>query len=116
MSEASFLPSNGRSRKGTFAPGNKIGKGNPHAAKVQKLRSGLLKSVSVADLRAVVQRLVEAAKGGDVSAIKLLFDRLLGPPVPLDIEERLKTLEERFSHDAQIAIGKTGTVCRHLAR
>ncbi len=96
MSEASSVAFNGRSPKGRFAPGNKIGKGNPHASKVHKLRSGLLKSVKVADLQGVMKKLVDAAKGGDVSAAKLLFDRLLGPPLPLDIEERLQALEEKL--------------------
>ena len=54
----------------------------------------------MADLRDVVKRLVDAAKGGDVSAAKLLFDRLLGPPLSLDFEERIKALEERLNHDA----------------
>ncbi len=96
MSEASSTASNGRSKNGRFAPGHKLAKGNPHAAKVQKLRSSLLKSVSVADLKDVVKKLVDAAKAGDVSAVKLLFDRLLGPALALDIEERLKALEEKF--------------------
>ena len=94
MSEASSTPSNGRSKNGTFARGHKFAKGNPHAAKVQKLRGGLLKAVSAADLEDMAQKLVKAARNGNVAAAKLLFDRLLGPPVPLDIEERLKTLEE----------------------
>ncbi len=100
MSEATSITSNGRSQKGTFAPGNKLAKGNPHAVKVQKLRNGLLQAVSAADLRRIVKRLVDAAKDGDVAAAKLLFDRLLGPALPLDIEQRLKTLEERLNHDA----------------
>jgi len=99
MCEAPSIESSGRSQKGTFAPGNKFSKGNPQAAKVQKLRSGLLRAVTVEDLRDVVTRLVDAAKGGDVSAAKLLFDRVLGPPQALDIEERLKTLEERLSRE-----------------
>ncbi len=55
---------------------------------------GLLKTVSVADLQEVITGLIKAAKAGDVSAAKLLFDRLLGPALPLDIEEGLKALEE----------------------
>ena len=97
MSEAAPPVVNGRSKNGTFAPGHKFAKGNPHAAKVQKLRGGLLTAVSAADLKRVVKRLIEAATGGDVSAAKLLFDRLLGPPVPLDILERMTALEEQLN-------------------
>jgi len=103
MSEAAPVASKGRSKNGTFARGHKFAKGNPHAAKVQKLRGGLLKAVSAADLQDVVAKLVAEAKAGDVSAAKLLFDRLLGPPVALDIEERLKLLEERLSRDTEQA-------------
>jgi hypothetical protein len=104
MSEASSVAANGRRQNGTFAPGHKFAKGKPHAAKVQKLRSALLNAVKVEDLKAIVTQLVTVAKEGDVSAAKLLFDRLLGPPLPLDIEERLKAVErllqERLSHVA----------------
>ncbi|MGO9115236.1 MAG: hypothetical protein ACLP9L_38985 [Thermoguttaceae bacterium] len=99
MSEALSMEPSGRSEKGTFAPGNKFSKGNPQAGKVQKLRSSLLQAVTVTDLRGVVKRLVDAAKGGDVSAAKLLFDRLLGLALALDIEQRLKTLEERLNDE-----------------
>ncbi len=60
----------------------------------------MLQAVSPADLRGVVRRLVGAARNGEVSAAKLLFDRLLGPPLALDIEERIAALEERSTHDA----------------
>lgn len=100
MCETPSPEANGRSKKGTFAPGNKFSKGNPLAAKVQKLRRSLLQAVSSKDLVDVVNGLVDAAKKGDVSAAKLLFDRLLGPPLALDIEERLKTLEERQRYEA----------------
>ena len=101
MSEASALPvpSTGRRDNGTFTPGHEFSKGKPRSSKVQRLRGGLLKAVSPADLRDVVKRLIEAAKGGDVSAAKLLFDRLLGPPLGLDIEERLAALEEKLGQE-----------------
>ena len=96
MSEASSITSNGRGKNGTFSRGHKFAKGNPHAAKVQKLRGGLLEAVSAADPEDIAKKLVKAARNGNVAAAKLLFDRLLGPPLPLDIEERLKTIEEQL--------------------
>jgi len=95
MPEPSSVAPNGRNPTGTFAPGNTFAKGNPHAAKVNKLRNGLLQGVSVAEIRRVVKRLLDTAKNGDVSATRLLFDRLLGPPLSLDIEERVRALEQR---------------------
>jgi hypothetical protein len=99
MSESPSVASNGRGRNGTFAKGHKFAKGNPHAAKAQKLRNALFQTVSVAKLRRVLNRLIEKAIEGDVSAIKLLLDRLLGRPLAADVEERLQALEERLKHD-----------------
>ena len=88
---------NGRAAKGRFAPGNPGGPGNPHARHVAKLRAAMLKAVKPADLREVVNALLAAAKNGDVAAAKELFARLLGPPVELDLLERLDVLEQKLS-------------------
>jgi hypothetical protein len=94
MSESpSPTGSNGRSGGGRIAPGNKVAKGNPHAKRVARLRSALLKAVSPADLRDVVTALLASAKGGDVPAAKELLQRLLGPPESIDLMERLDGLE-----------------------
>ena len=66
---------------------------------MQKLRSGLLQAVSAANLRRVTKRLVDTATNGDVSAAKLLFDRVLGPIMALDIEARLQALEESWDRE-----------------
>lgn len=88
---------NGRAGRGRFAPGNKLAKGNPHARRVARLRSALLKAVSPADLREVITALLTAAKGGDVSAARELLQRLLGPPESLDLIDRLHTLEQQLA-------------------
>jgi len=36
---------------------------------------------------------IEKAKGGDVAAAKVLLERLLGPPVALDVATRIERLE-----------------------
>ena len=82
-----------RARNGRFLPNNKAAKGNPHAKRVGQLRSVMLRTITVADMRAVVRKLVESAKGGDVAASKLLFDRCLGRPDALDVLLRLDELE-----------------------
>ncbi len=81
---------NGRGAGGRFAPGNKGGPGNPHARRVARLRSTLYKSVKAADLREVIAALLAQAKAGDVPSIKELLQRLLGPPVELDVRITLK--------------------------
>ncbi|MFC1757220.1 hypothetical protein ACFL2H_00425 [Planctomycetota bacterium] len=72
--------SNGRDASGRFATGNAGGPGNPHAKKVARLRSRMLNHVADDDFDAVVSKLIEMAKAGDLSAIKELLDRLLGRP------------------------------------
>jgi hypothetical protein len=47
----------------------------------------LLECVSDEDFRAVIAKLVELAKGGDLSAIKELFDRVIGPSHPIHDRE-----------------------------
>lgn len=84
---------NGRNSNGRFSPGNSGGPGNPHAKKVGQLRSALIDAVSPADIAAIVGKLVERAKSGDVRAIREVLDRTLGKPVEADLIERLEHLE-----------------------
>ena len=70
--------SSGRQPDGKFAKGNRAGQGNPHAKRAQQLRSAVLAAVKPSEIKAVVLKLVELAKGGDTVAAKLLFDRVLG--------------------------------------
>ena len=88
---------NGRGEGGKFGPGNRYAKGNPFAKRVAKLRSALFKAVSPEDLTEVVKVLVTSAKAGDVPAIRELLQRLLGPPVELDLIERMEALEKQLA-------------------
>ena len=88
---------NGRDERGRFAPGNVGGPGNPHAKQVGKLRSAMLAAVSDKEMKAVVKKLVELAKGGNVPAAREVLDRCLGRPVEADLLERLEQLEELLS-------------------
>ena len=88
---------NGRDERGRFAPGNVGGPGNPHAKQVGKLRSAMLAAVSDKEMKAVVKKLVELAKCGNVPAAREVLDRCLGRPVEADLLERLEELEELLS-------------------
>jgi len=85
--------SNGRDRKGRFASGNKYAKGNPYAKRVAQLRSALLAAITPADVKAIVKKLIEQAKSGDMVAIKEVLDRAVGKPVEADLFEKLESLE-----------------------
>ncbi len=69
-----------RNEDGTFAQGNEGGPGNPHAKRVNQLRSALLDAVTPEDITEVVQRLIIEAKTGDVPAARVLLDRVFGKP------------------------------------
>ena len=85
---------NGRNPNGRFGKGNAGGPGNPHAVQVARLRAALLKSITPEDISDVIQALLAQAKAGDVASIKELLQRLLGPPVELDLLERMAALEQ----------------------
>ena len=87
---------NGRDAQGRFAPGNRGGPGNPHAAQVSRLRSALLDAITPDDMRAIVAALIEKARSGDVHAASVLFDRVLGKPLEVDIIDRIEALEAQF--------------------
>jgi len=72
--------SNGRDGRGRFAPGNAGGPGNPFAGRVARLRSLLLDAISEDELRAIVEAVAKKAKGGDLTAAKMVLDYCVGKP------------------------------------
>ena len=86
-----------RDEFGRFGPGNRFSRGNPHAKRVAQLRSALLETVTVEDMRAVAAKLIEMARGGDLPAIRELLERTLGKPVESDFMERLDELEKHLT-------------------
>jgi hypothetical protein len=60
---------------------------------VARLRAALPDAVTPDDITEVVNALLAQAKAGDVSSIKELLQRLLGPPVEIDVLERMEALE-----------------------
>lgn len=85
---------NGRDRQGRFAKGAKPGPGRPRG---QSPRKTLLAAAKDFDAQAaerlpeIVQRLLDAAAGGDLSAAKLVLDRVAPPrkaqPVEIDLPD-----------------------------
>src|SRR5262249_52855310 len=89
----------GRDARGRFTKGNKGGPGNPFARKVAELRRTLVNFVTEDDMKHVAFVLKERAMGGDLAAIKLLFQYVLGKPTEtvdpdrLDVDEWQKMQE-----------------------
>ncbi len=77
---ASAPEDTGRDARGRFTAGNAGGPGNPFARRVASLRTILLECVSDEEMRIIAGQLVVMAKLGDLAAIKLLFQYVLGKP------------------------------------
>lgn len=80
---------NERDCKGRFQKGNKEGKGNPYNKAINRFRTALFGAVTPEDFTKIVETLKEQALSGDLKAITILLDRLLGAPVTIDVMERL---------------------------
>jgi hypothetical protein len=73
----------GRDARGRFLPGAPPGPGrpaNPYSRWQAELHTAALAEVRVTDVRALVQTLLRLGKQGNLVAIRLLFEHVLGPP------------------------------------
>jgi hypothetical protein len=70
----------GRDAQGRFATGNPGGPGNPFGRRVAELRKVMLECVTDSEMRIVVGELMVQAKCGNLTAIKLLFQYVVGKP------------------------------------
>ncbi len=105
--------SNGRDSQGRFTPNNTFGKGNPHAKRVQEVRSALMSAVTDEDVKAIVAKMVERAKNGDVAAAKEVLDRLVGRPAsPVVIGEP----EDAGAYDASHPSASIQALQDHIDR
>ena len=88
----------GRDTKGRFKPGNRGGPGSPLARHSRQLRErlndALFKVCSPDRLATAIDAVLKLAEAGDVAALRLLLERIAGPPVASDLIERLESLED----------------------
>jgi hypothetical protein len=68
---------NGRRPDGKFGPGNTCAANN-RRGHLMTLRKACVDVLTVEDMADVMAALLSAAKGGDVAAIKVLFERIFG--------------------------------------
>ena len=92
-----------RTSNGCFAKGNRGGPGNPFARQVAAFRACLINSVTEDDFKAVVFKLVERARNGNLQASKLLFSYLLGTPKPVLEPDELDLHELHLARQAALA-------------
>jgi hypothetical protein len=85
--------SGGRDERGRFTAGNVGGPGNPFARRVAAYRQVLHDCVSIEDMRCLAEQLLALGKLGDLAAIKLLLQYIVGKPAAtvdpdsLDLQE-----------------------------
>lgn len=87
----------GRDAAGRFVQGNPGGPGNPYAKRVAALREAMLAAVTEEDIGAILAKLVELARSGNVQAAKEVLDRCLGRPLEADLLERIEQLENALA-------------------
>lgn len=96
VSPSPNAPNGDRDASGRFKKGNSGGPGNPYARRTSELRTLLLDTVSPDDLRAIVTKLVEQARNGDVVAIREVLNRVVGKPHGALEPEKLEYVETRL--------------------
>jgi len=97
-------PQPGRTAGGQFAKGNQAAKGNPYTRKAAEMRKALYSAVTADDIRQIVETLKAQAIRGDLKAIAILFDRVLGTAqAGIDLMERLEQLENMIEAAEQAA-------------
>lgn len=71
----------GRTSRGTFATGNRFGRGNPANRRAQALRSVFIGAVTREEMREIARQQIEKALAGDTQAAAFVCDRIFGRPV-----------------------------------
>ncbi len=77
---------NGRSKDGKFAKGNKLGRGGPFAGRIMRLKAAALKCVQPQQVRDIMGQLYTLGMQGDVAACKAFLDRLFGKEIVAHVE------------------------------
>src|SRR5450631_2273310 len=72
----------GRDAGGRFTKGNAGGPGNPFARRVARLRSVMLACSTDEDMKVITEMLIVLARTGDLAAIKLYYEYVVGKPRP----------------------------------
>jgi len=72
---------------GRFSAANRFGRGNPFAARVQRLRAAFLEAVQPGDVKRIIRMMIALAVAGDVAAAIVVLRWALGSPPPMDVTE-----------------------------
>jgi hypothetical protein len=104
----------GRDANGRFTAGNKYGPGNPFARQTAQLRKALLEVVTPEEMRQVAFTLLLRAKTGNLAAIKLLFQYVIGKPAEGVDPDRLEVEEWKLAQESKVNVADLHETVQHM--
>jgi hypothetical protein len=87
------LGNGGRDRRGRFTVGNTGGPGNPHGARIERIRAMLFDAATDDEIRKICRVIVERAAAGELKFVREYLNRTIGKPMSGDQEERFRRIE-----------------------
>jgi hypothetical protein len=109
-------PATGKSRdaRGRFTKGNAGGPGNPFAREVAVLRATMIHAFSPKIFMRLVEVLRQKAEGGDMVAMKLILQYVLGKPAETVDPDRIAIDEWQKLRDAAVSLDETSAVLEQV--
>ncbi len=101
-SKSASASQSGRDERGRFAKGNRGGPGNPFGRRVAQLRKAMLDVVEEEDLQAIVRKLIQLAREGDVAAARLVLAYTLGKPAETVDPDRVDIDDWQLQQEASV--------------
>ncbi len=102
----------GKTRGKPFEPGNKKGRGRPEGSRNKA--TVMLEKLMADDGKAVVKKIIEVAKDGDMGAARLILDRICplpkGRPVWLHLPKIVTAEDVLVAHSAITDAMSKGTI------
>jgi hypothetical protein len=71
----------GRADRGLFARGNQISRGHQGNRRMSELRQSILSAASEDDVQAIIRKMAEMGRTGDVMAARVFLEYVVGKPV-----------------------------------
>ena len=107
-------PKAGRDARGRFTKGNKGGPGNPFAREVAVLRATMIHAFTPKIFMRLVEVLRQRAEGGDMVAMKLILQYVLGKPAETVDPDRIAIDEWQKLRDAAVNLDEAGDVLQQV--
>src|SRR5262249_3614461 len=104
----------GREAQGRIVKGNGGGSGKPFGRKVAQLRAAVVNFVTEEDLKHIVFKLMMMAESGNLQAMKLLFQYVIGKPAAAVDPDRLDVDEWRAMQEQSRPVQEMAQVMNGL--